>query len=103
MSHLGICPPINRETSSLYDFAQPALEDLFEFTIETFKNAAGRKLSSMECHDIVCKIAEVVVVGGVRRSALISLSNLTDEKMRDAKMGAWWEANPQRALANNSV
>ena len=79
------------------------LEDLFEFTIETFKNAAGRKLSSMECHDIVCKIAEVVVVGGVRRSALISLSNLTDEKMRDAKMGAWWEANPQRALANNSV
>jgi len=79
------------------------LEDLFEFTIETFKTAAGRKLSSMECHDIVCKIAEVVVVGGVRRSALISLSNLTDEKMRDAKMGAWWEANPQRALANNSV
>ena len=79
------------------------LEDLFKFTIETFKTAAGRKLSSMECHDIVCKIAEVVVVGGVRRSALISLSNLTDEKMRDAKMGAWWEANPQRALANNSV
>jgi ribonucleoside-diphosphate reductase alpha chain len=79
------------------------LEDLFKFTIETFKTAAGRKLSSIECHDIVCKIAEVVVVGGVRRSALISLSNLTDEKMRDAKMGAWWEANPQRALANNSV
>jgi len=79
------------------------LEDLFKFTTETFKNAAGRKLSSIECHDIVCKVAEVVVVGGVRRSALISLSNLTDEKMRDAKTGAWWEANPQRALANNSV
>ena len=79
------------------------LEDLFRFTTETFKNAAGRKLSSIECHDIVCKVAEVVVVGGVRRSALISLSNLTDEKMRDAKTGAWWEANPQRALANNSV
>jgi ribonucleoside-diphosphate reductase alpha chain len=60
-------------------------------------------LTSIECHDIVCKTAEIVVVGGVRRSALISLSNLTDERMRDAKSGAWWEANPQRALANNSV
>jgi ribonucleoside-triphosphate reductase len=79
------------------------LEDLFKFTIDTFKRAAGRKLNSIECHDIVCKIAEIVVVGGVRRSALISLSNLTDERMRDAKSGAWWEANPQRALANNSV
>ena len=79
------------------------LNDLFQFTIETFKKAAGRKLTSVECHDIVCKTAEVVVVGGVRRSALISLSNLTDERMRDAKSGAWWEANPQRALANNSV
>ena len=67
------------------------------------KTAAGRKLTSIECHDIVCKVAEIVVVGGVRRSALISLSNLTDERMRDAKSGAWWEANPQRALANNSV
>lgn len=79
------------------------LNDLFMFTVETFKKAAGRKLTSIECHDIVCKIAEIVVVGGVRRSALISLSNLTDERMRDAKSGAWWEANPQRALANNSV
>jgi ribonucleoside-triphosphate reductase len=79
------------------------LNDLFHFTAETFRKAAGRKLTSIECHDIVCKIAEIVVVGGVRRSALISLSNLTDERMRDAKSGAWWEANPQRALANNSV
>ena len=79
------------------------LEDLFRFTIDTFKKAAGRKLNSIECHDVVCKIAEVVVVGGVRRSALISLSNLTDERMRDAKSGAWWNENPQRGLANNSV
>ena len=79
------------------------LDDLFVFTTETFKRAAGRKLTSIECHDLVCKIAEVVVVGGVRRSALISLSNLTDEKMRDAKVGQWWVENPQRALANNSV
>jgi ribonucleoside-diphosphate reductase alpha chain len=79
------------------------LDDLFRFTCDTFKRAAGRKLNSIECHDIVCKIAEIVVVGGVRRSALISLSNLTDERMREAKTGAWWEANPQRALANNSV
>jgi len=79
------------------------LNDLFQFTVETFRKAAGRKLTSVECHDIVCKTAEIVVVGGVRRSALISLSNLTDERMRDAKSGAWWEANPQRALANNSV
>ena len=79
------------------------LVDLFQFTVETFENAAGRKLTSIECHDLVCKIAEIVVVGGVRRSALISLSNLTDEKMRDAKTGQWWTNNPQRALANNSV
>lgn len=79
------------------------LDDLFRFTTETFKKAAGRKLTSIECHDIVCKVAEIVVVGGVRRSALISLSNLTDERMRDAKSGAWWHENPQRALANNSV
>jgi ribonucleoside-diphosphate reductase alpha chain len=79
------------------------LEDLFRFTVDTFKKAAGRKLTSIECHDLVCKIAEVVVVGGVRRSALISLSNLTDERMRDAKSGAWWNENPQRGLANNSV
>jgi len=79
------------------------LEDLFRFTSDTFKRAAGRKLTSIECHDIVCKVAEIVVVGGVRRSALISLSNLTDERMRDAKTGAWWNDNAQRALANNSV
>jgi ribonucleoside-triphosphate reductase len=79
------------------------LDDLFHFTTETFRRAAGRKLTSIECHDIVCKVAEIVVVGGVRRSALISLSNLTDERMRDAKTGAWWNDNPQRALANNSV
>jgi len=79
------------------------LEDLFKFTVETFRKAAGRKLTSIECHDIVCKVAEIVVVGGVRRSALISLSELGDERMRNAKAGAWWEANPQRALANNSV
>ena len=79
------------------------LEDLFRFTCDTFRRAAGRKLTSIECHDLVCKIAEIVVVGGVRRSALISLSNLTDERMREAKTGAWWEANSQRALANNSV
>ena len=79
------------------------LVDLFNFTIRTFKDAQGRKLSSLECHDIMCKIGEVVVVGGVRRSAMISLSNLSDDRMRHAKSGAWWENNPQRALANNSV
>lgn len=76
---------------------------LFHFTVTTFKNAAGRKLTSIECHDIVCKIAEIVVVGGVRRSALISLSNLSDDRMRHAKSGNWWETNGQRALANNSA
>ena len=79
------------------------LVDLFDFTINTFKKARGRKLTSIECHDIMCKIGQVVVVGGVRRSALISLSNLTDERMRMAKSGEWWIDNPQRALANNSV
>jgi ribonucleoside-diphosphate reductase alpha chain len=79
------------------------LVDLFNFTIKTFKDAEGRKLSSMECHDIMCKIGEVVVVGGVRRSAMISLSNLSDDRMRHAKSGSWWENDPQRALANNSV
>ena len=79
------------------------LEDLFRFTIETFRKAAGRKLNTVECHDIVCKIAEIVVVGGVRRSALISLSSLDDDRMRNAKSGAWWEKNGQRALANNSA
>ncbi len=79
------------------------LVDLFNFTISTFKKAAGRRLSSIECHDIMCKIGEIVVVGGVRRSAMISLSNLSDDRMRHAKSGQWWETNPQRALANNSV
>ena len=79
------------------------LVDLFDFTISKFKGARGRKLNSMECHDIVCKTGEVVVVGGVRRSALISLSNLSDQRIRVAKKGEWWNDNPQRALANNSV
>ena len=79
------------------------LEDLFTFTINTFRNATGRKLKQIECHDIVCKTAEIVVVGGVRRSALISLSDLNDREMRFAKSGNWWEHNVQRALANNSV
>lgn len=79
------------------------LVDLFRFTIDKFKGAAGRKLSSIECHDIMCKIGEVVVVGGVRRSAMISLSNLSDDRMRHAKSGQWWENQGQRALANNSV
>ena len=79
------------------------LVNLFNFTVNTLKSSAGRRMSSLECHDIVCKIAEVVVVGGVRRSALISLSNLSDDRMRHAKSGSWWEQNGQRALANNSA
>lgn len=78
------------------------LNHLFKFCVEIFKRAAGRRLSSIECHDIVCKIADIVIVGGVRRSALISLSNLSDDRMRNAKTGQWWVSNPQRALANNS-
>lgn len=81
---------------------QPLI-DLFDFTVETFKKAAGRKLSNIEAHDIMCKIAEVVVVGGVRRSALISLSDLGDYEMSKAKSGNWWESNVQRALSNNSA
>ena len=79
------------------------LEELFKFTIAKFRCAAGRKLTSLECHDILCKIGEVVVVGGVRRSAMISLSELEDDRMRHAKSGNWWEQNGQRALANNSA
>tara|TARA_B110000977_G_scaffold169219_1_gene219005 strand:+ start:306 stop:2213 length:1908 start_codon:yes stop_codon:yes gene_type:complete len=79
------------------------LVDLFNFVTRVFAGARGRRLSSLECHDIMCKIGEVVVVGGVRRSAMISLSNLSDDRMRHAKSGAWWENDPQRALANNSV
>ena len=79
------------------------LVDLFQFVISKFKEASGEKLTSLQCHDIMCKIGEVVVVGGVRRSAMISLSNLSDDRMRHAKSGAYWEANGQRNLANNSV
>ena len=79
------------------------LVDLFEFTVRTFKAAQGRKLNSLECHDLMCKIGEVVVVGGVRRSAMISLSDLDDERIRHAKAGPWWETAPHRALANNSA
>src|SRR5210317_689669 len=79
------------------------LVDLFNFTVQTFKNAQGRKLSSIECHDVMCFIGQIVVVGGVRRSAMISLSNLSDDRMRHAKSGDWWNNEPQRALANNSV
>jgi ribonucleoside-triphosphate reductase (thioredoxin) len=79
------------------------LEELFKFAIAKFKGAVGRKLTSIECHDLLCKIGEVVVVGGVRRSAMISLSDLEDDRMRHAKAGNWWEQNGQRALANNSA
>jgi ribonucleoside-diphosphate reductase alpha chain len=79
------------------------LDDLFNFTTQMFKKAAGRRLYPIECHDLMCKIGEIVVVGGVRRSALISLSNLNDDQMRHAKAGQWWENEGQRALANNSV
>jgi ribonucleoside-diphosphate reductase alpha chain len=79
------------------------LRELYQFTVETFKSAAGRKLNSLEVHDLVCKIAQVIVVGGVRRSALISLSNLTDQRMRNAKSGEWYLTDQQRSLANNSV
>mgnify|MGYP002621174008 CR=1 FL=1 len=81
---------------------EPLLE-LFRFTVDLFQAAAGRRLSSVECHDLCCKIAQIVVVGGVRRSALISLSNLTDDRLRRCKHGQWWVDNPQRGLANNSA
>ena len=79
------------------------LVNLFEFAVALFKGAKGRKLNSLECHDLMCKIGEVVVVGGVRRSAMISLSDLDDERIRYAKAGPWWETAPHRALANNSA
>jgi ribonucleoside-triphosphate reductase len=79
------------------------LVNLFDFTIAKFKNATGRQLKPIECHDIMCKIGEIVVVGGVRRSAMISLSNINDIEMAQAKTGNWWENNSQRALSNNSV
>jgi len=79
------------------------LKQLFEFTIYKFKQSLGKKLSSIDCHDIMCMIGQVVVVGGVRRSAMISLSELEDDKMRACKSGAWWNGNGHRALANNSA
>ena len=79
------------------------LVDLFNYTINTFREAAGRKLSSYECHSLMCKVGQIVVVGGVRRSAMISLSNLSDDRMRHAKSGEWWNTAPHMALANNSV
>ena len=79
------------------------LVDLFNYTINTFREAAGRKLSSYECHSLMCKVGQIVVVGGVRRSAMISLSNLSDDRMRHAKSGEWWNTAPHLALANNSV
>ena len=79
------------------------LVDLFAFAVNSFKSAAGRRLTSLECHDLMCKIADIVVVGGVRRSAMISLFDCTDDRMGTAKSGAWWEANGQRRLANNSA
>ena len=79
------------------------LENLFEFVVDLTRSACGRQLKPIECHDIVCKVAEIVVVGGVRRSALLSLSDIDDDEMRYAKSGEWWRDNPQRALANNSA
>jgi len=99
---------VRKKGSRLHTFGGRAsgpepLADLFQFTVGIFKDAAGRQLTSYECHRLMCKIAEVVVVGGVRRSALISLSNLNDERMRHAKSGQWWMDTPEMALANNSV
>ena len=82
--------------------AEP-LENLFKFAVNTFRKAAGRKLNSLECHDIMCQVAAAVVVGGVRRSAMISLSNLSDDRMRHAKMGNWWNDQVNRSYANNSI
>jgi len=79
------------------------LDDLFKFTTRTFRNASGRKLTSLECHDIMCKVGETVVVGGVRRSAMISLSNLSDDRMRHSKSGEWWKQYAHRTLSNNSA
>lgn len=79
------------------------LAKLFKYTVSMFRNAAGRRLTSIECHDLMCMIADIVVVGGVRRSAMISLSNLSDQRMRAAKTGEWWALNPQRMLSNNSA
>jgi ribonucleoside-diphosphate reductase alpha chain len=79
------------------------LEKCFKFVVQTFKNAMGRKLTSLECHDLCCMVADTIVVGGVRRSALLSLSNLSDDRMRNAKTGQWWTLSPHRSLSNNSA
>ena len=79
------------------------LENLFRFTVNTFKKAAGRKLTSIEAHDVMCAVAAAVVVGGVRRSAMISLSDMVDDRMRNCKMGDWWTENVNRSYANNSI
>lgn len=79
------------------------LEDLFKFSVNLFRGASGRRLTSLECHDLMCKVADIVVVGGVRRSAMISLSDVTDDRLRGAKSGAWWEQFGHRRLANNSA
>ena len=79
------------------------LDRLFKFCVQTFQNNKGQKLSSLDCHDLVCMVGSCVVVGGVRRSALISLSNLSDDRMRNAKMGQWWSLTPHRSISNNSA
>jgi len=79
------------------------LEDLFRYTVNVFQNATGRGLTSLECHDLMCKVAQAVVVGGVRRSAMISLSNFSDDRMREAKAGAWYQTDKQRSISNNSI
>jgi ribonucleoside-triphosphate reductase (thioredoxin) len=79
------------------------LDNLFRFVTSTFYKSSGRRLSSLECHDIMCAVAAAVVVGGVRRSAMISLSNLSDDRMRHAKMGSWFNENVNRSYANNSI
>src|SRR5208337_115356 len=79
------------------------LDRLFKFSVQLFQKAAGRKLNSIECHDLMCMVADIVVVGGVRRSAMLSLSNLSDDRMRNAKNGQWWIDFDYRRLANNSV
>ncbi len=79
------------------------LETLFSQVVRMFKEAVGRRLTSLECHDLCCYIAETSESGGSRRSALISLSNLSDDRMRRAKTGNWFDTNIQRTWANNSA
>lgn len=79
------------------------LDNLFKFLVKVFYNAQGRKLSALECHDTCCAIANAVIVGGVRRSAMISLSDLGDREIAMCKSGAWWEQAGFRSYANNSA